>query len=113
GTADAAFEQIDVADKVGNPARAWLFVYFGGRRDLHQATAIHYGDAVRHRHGFALIVRDDDECESKPALQIHQLELRLAAQFFIQRRHRLIEQEHARPLDQRTGERDTLTLSAG
>src|SRR5262249_50090583 len=61
----------------------------------------------------ALIMGDDDECESKPALQIHQLELRLATQFFIQRRHRLIKQQHARPLDERTRERDTLTLSAG
>src|SRR5262249_61026213 len=46
-------------------------------------------------------------------LQLHQLELRLAAQFLVERRERFIEQEDARALDQRTRERDALALAAG
>ena len=47
------------------------------------------------------------------ALQVHQLELGLLAQLPVERRQRLVEQEHARPLDQRARERDALALAAG
>ncbi len=110
---DAALEQIDAADEVGNPARRRLLVDFGGRRDLHQPAAVHHRDAVGDGHRLALVVGDDDEGQAEAALQLHQLELRLAAQLLVERRHRLVEQEHARPLDQRTGQRHALALAAG
>src|SRR5690349_14143625 len=106
-------EQIDAADEVGDPARIWLLVDFSRRRHLHQPATIHDRDPVGHRHRFALVVGNDDECKSKPALQVHQLELRLAAQFFVERRHRLVEQQHPRPLDQRARKRDALALEIG
>ncbi len=56
---------------------------------------------------------DDDEGQSQPALQVHQLELGFAAQFLVERRHRLVEQQYARTLDQRTRERHALALAAG
>ena len=112
GSADAALEQIDVADEVRHPARIRLLVDFGRRCHLHQAAAIHHRDPVGHRHCFALVVGDDNEGEPEPALQIHQLELRRATEFFIERGHRLVEQQHARPLDQRARQRDALALAA-
>ena len=44
---------------------------------------------------------------------MHQLELGFAAQLLVERRQRLVEQQHARPLDQRARERDALALAAG
>ena len=44
---------------------------------------------------------------------MHQLELGLAAQLLVERRERLVEQQHARPLDQRARERHPLALAAG
>src|SRR5262249_56621152 len=46
-------------------------------------------------------------------LQLHQLELRLAAQFLVERRERFIEQKDARALHQRARERNALALAAG
>ena len=56
---------------------------------------------------------DDDEGQVEGALQRHQLELRVAAQFLVERRHRLVEQENARTLDERARQRDALALAAG
>jgi len=47
------------------------------------------------------------------ALQFHQLELGLGAQFLVERGHRLVEQQHARALDQRARQRHPLALAAG
>ena len=91
--AEPAFEQIDVADEVGDPARIRLLVDFRRRRDLHEPAAIHDADAVGERHRFALVVGDDDEGQAEPALQLHQLELRFAAQLLVERRQRLVEQQ--------------------
>ena len=44
---------------------------------------------------------------------MHQLELGLPAQLLVERGERLVEQQHARPLDQRARERDALALAAG
>ena len=111
--ADAAFEQIDVADEVRDPARVRLLVDFNGWGHLHEPAAIHHADTVGDDHGLALVVGDDDECEPERALQFHQLEARLVAQFLVERRHRLVEQQHARPLDQRARQRHALALAAG
>ena len=46
-------------------------------------------------------------------LQLHQLEPGLFAQLAVERRQRLVEQQHPRPLGQRAGERDALALAAG
>ena len=46
-------------------------------------------------------------------LQMHQLELGLLAQLLVERGERLVEQQHARALDQRARERDALALAAG
>ena len=100
------------ADEVGDPARVRPLVDVGRRRHLHQPAAIHHADAVGDRHRFALVVGDDDEGEAEPALQLHQFELRLAAQLLVERRHRLVEQQYARAFDERARQRDALALAA-
>ena len=41
-----------------------------------------------------------------------ELDLQVLAQLEVQRAERLVEQQHARPVDQRSGERDALALAA-
>ena len=107
-----AFDQVHVADEIRDPARIRLLVDFRRGRDLDEASAVHHADAVGDRHRLLLVVGDDDEREPEPFLEMHQLELRLLAQLLVERRQRLVEQQHARALDQRARERDALALAA-
>ena len=109
----SSFEQIHVADEIGDPARIRLLVDFGRRRDLDQPSLVHDADAVGDRHRLLLIVRHDHEGEAEALLETHQLKLRLPAQLLVERRERFVEQQHARMLDQRAGQRDALALPAG
>ena len=70
------------------------------------------GDAVGKRHGFFLVVRDENKSDAYFALQRFQLVLHLAAQIGIERGKRFIEQQHARAVDQRARQRHALLLSA-
>ena len=45
--------------------------------------------------------------------KLHQLEPRVFAQLPVERRQRLVEQQHPRPLGERARERDALALAAG
>ena len=46
-------------------------------------------------------------------LDLLELDLHLLAQLQVERAERLVEQQHARPVDERPGERDALPLAAG
>ena len=99
--------------KSRDPARVRPLVDLGRRPDLREPAAVHHRDAVGDGHRLLLVVGDDDEGDAEPALQFHQLELRLLAQLLVERGQRLVEQQHARALGQRAGERDALALAAG
>ena len=71
-----------------------------------------HGDAVGHRHGLLLVVRDDDEGEADLVLEPLQLELHARAHLPVERRERLVEQQQPRALDDGAGERDALALAA-
>ena len=99
-------------DEIGDPARFGLLVDFGGRRHLHQAALIlDHRDAVRDDHRLFLVVGDDDKGRAEPALQYHQLELRLGTQLLVQRGERLVEQQHVRAFDQGAGKRHALAAT--
>ena len=61
-------------------------------RNLHQLATIHHRNTVGDDHRLFLVVRDDDEGGAELALQFHQLELGLGAQFLVERGQRLVEQ---------------------
>ena len=84
-----------------------------GVRDLRQPAGVHHADAVGERHRLLLIVRDDDEGQTELVLQVHQLEAGIFAELAVERRQRLVEQQHPRPLGKRARERDALALAAG
>ena len=58
---DHAFEHIDVADELGDPARGRRLVELPRRRHLDQPALVHHADPVGHRHRLVLVVGDDDE----------------------------------------------------
>ena len=74
---------------------------------------MHDRDLVGHRHGLLLVVRDVHERDADLLLDALELDLELAAQAQVERAERLVEQERARAVDERAGERDALLLAAG
>ncbi len=60
-----------------------------------------------------LIVGDIDEGDADVLLQVDQFDLHFFAQLGVQRRQRFVEQQQARPVDQRAGDRHALALAAG
>ena len=68
--APLAFEQIDLADEVGNEARARAIVDLARRADLLDPAGVHHGDAVRHRHRLLLIVGHEDRRDAELLLQL-------------------------------------------
>ena len=58
-------------------------------------------------------MRDVDERDLDLVLDPLQLELHLLAQLEVERAEGLVEEEHARPVHERAGERDPLLLAAG
>ena len=79
-------QQIGVADELG---------YIGGRGtginlarcgDLFQFSGSQQRDAVRHDHGFFLVVGDEYKCGSDLALKRFQFDLDLPAEIGVQRR---------------------------
>ena len=103
---DLAVEQIDVADELGDPARARRLVKVARGRDLFEPAGIHHANPVGHRHRLFLVVGDDDEGHAEPALQLHQFGLRAFAQLLVERGERLVEQQH---LGRRASERASAT----
>src|SRR3546814_619815 len=110
---DAAFQDVHLADEVGDVARVRILVELAGGRDLDDAAAVHHGDAARHRHRLLLVVGDDHEGDAGLFLDVHQLELGLRAQVLVERAERLVEQQHLRLLHQAARESDALALAAG
>ena len=80
---------------------------------MNEPAVIHDRDPAGDCHRLLLVVSDNDKGETEAFLQLHQLELRLAAQLFVERGKRFIEQQNARTFDQRTSKRDALALAAG
>ncbi|MNL63434.1 hypothetical protein D3C87_1875720 [compost metagenome] len=56
------------------------------RRHLRDPAAEHNSDPVRHRKGFILIVRDQDEGNADGLLQGTQFDLHFLAQLLVERR---------------------------
>ena len=73
---------------------------------------VHDRDRVGHRHGLLLVVRHVDERDAEVVLKRLELELHLLAELQVERSERLVEEQDARAVDERAGERDALLLAA-
>ena len=71
------------------------------------------GDAVAHAHRLDLIVGHVDRGHADALLELLDLLAGRGAQFGVEVRERLIQQQHGRLADQRASERDALALAAG
>ena len=80
---------------------------------LFDGAGPHDRDAVAHHQRFFLIVGDVNKRDAHPALERAQFDLKLLAQFQIERPERLVEQQHARFVDDGAGQRDALFLATG
>ena len=81
--------------------------------DLRQGALPHHADPARYVHGLVLIVGHHDEGDADTLLDGRQFRLRAFAEIPVQRRHRLVEEQQQRLLDERPRQRDALLLAAG
>ena len=82
------------------------------RADLLDTPTAHDCDAIAHRERFTLVVGDEDEGDAHLALDALEFDLHRLTQLEIERGERLVEQQCAGHVDERTGERNTLLLAA-
>jgi hypothetical protein len=83
------------------------------RPDLLDQAVVHDDHGVGQRHRFFLRVRDVHEGQAQFLLPAAQLGAHLDAQEGVERRQRLVEQQHARLGDERARQRHALLLAAG
>ena len=76
-------------------------------------AAVHDGDAIGHRHRLFLVVGHVDERDPDFLLDPLQLDLHLLAQLQVEGAEGLVQEQHGRPIDERTGERHALRLATG
>ena len=79
---------------------------------MDQPSTVHHADAIGDGHCLLLVVRNDDKGEAELFLQLHQFELRFAAQLLVECGEQLVEKKNARPFHQRAGKCHALTLTA-
>jgi hypothetical protein len=72
----------------------------------------HHRDAVGHDQRLFLVMGDQDEGDADLALQLDQFHLHLFAHLLVERRERLVQQQHLGLQDQRAGQRHALALPA-
>ena len=79
---------------------------------LHEAV-LHDDDTRTHGHRFDLIVRNVNERGGKSVMDLGDFRSHLCAEFRVEVGKRFVEKEYFRFADDRTAERDTLSLTAG
>ncbi len=102
-----------MADEVGDEARPREAVDARRLVLLLDVPGVHHRDPVRQRERFGLVVRHVDERDADFLLQVDELDLHFLAQLRVERRERLVEQQHRRMRDERARDRDALLLPAG
>ena len=85
----------------------------GSGADLPQPPVDDDPDPVGERDGVAEVVGDDERRQRELPEQVLQLDAHRGPRVGVQRRQRLVEQQHGRIAGERPGERDALALAAG
>ena len=101
------------ADKGRDEAVGGVVVDFRRRSHLPHHAMVDDGNAVAHAHRLDLVVGHINGGDADPLLELLDLQARRGAQFGVEVRQRLIEQQHGRLAHQRARERDTLAFAAG
>ena len=85
----------------------------GRRADLEQAAVDEHADPVRERGRVLEVVGDEDRGQAEPGEEVTQLPAHRVTRVCVERRERLVEQEHAGLPCERTRKGDSLALSPG
>ena len=107
-----AVNDVALADEVGHILVDGFVVDVGGGADLLDLALLHNDDLVRHGQGLFLVVGYKDEGDAHFLLDALELMLHLLTQLVVQGAQRFVQQQDARLIDQRTGNGDTLLLTA-
>ena len=108
-----AFKDVYRANKFGAIAGSRMLVDLFRFANLDKFPTIHNGDAPRHGHRLFLIVSNHHAGHTDALQNIHHFKLHPVTQFFIQRAHRFVEQQKFWALGKASGQRHTLSLTAG
>ena len=103
---------VHLADETGDKWCRGRGVQIPRRADLLDATLIHHHHAVGHAHRLFLIVRDQQRRHPKRELQAPQFGAQFHANFGVERRQRLVQQQHSRVRRERSSQCHTLALTA-
>ena len=99
-------------DEAGNELVVRLIVQVHGRIDLLDVAELHDDDTGAHGHRFDLVMGNIDEGRLQALVQRRDLGTHGGTQLSVQVGQRLVEQEDLRVTNQRTAQRDTLSLAA-
>ena len=112
GAARGRVHEVGHAQEVRDEGGRRLLVHRARRPELLDPPAVHHRHPVGHRQRLLLVVRHVDERDPDLLLQRLQLDLQLATELGVERPERLVEQEHRRAEDERTGQGAALLLAA-
>ena len=113
GVGDAGLERVQRADEGGDEGGGRAVVDLERVADLLGDAGVHHHDAVGHRQRLFLVVGDVDGGDAELALDRADLVAERDADLGVERRERLVEQQHLRPRGEGAGERHALLLAAG
>src|SRR6056297_174963 len=108
-----AVDEAHQADEFRDLAGARPAVERLRRVELGDAALEHHRDAVRHRQRLFLVVGDEDKGDADLPLETPELALHLLAHLLVERRKRLVEQQHLRLENERPRKGNPLALAAG
>ena len=110
---DRARQEIRFANEVCDRLADGTLVDFARRADLQDVPGVENRHPVGDGERFLLVVRDVNGREFELLADAANFRAHLKAEFGIEIGERLVEQQAARPDDERAGERDALLLAAG
>ena len=105
-------QKVCLANELGGVSSRGMGVDFSGSGNLFQGAVAEKRDAIRERHGFFLIMGDEQEGDADFALQSFELGLHLFAKIRVQSGQRFVQEEKFRSIYERTSQCDALLLSA-
>ena len=107
-----AVEAVDPAEELGDEGVRRGAVQRLRVADLNDRAGVHDRQAIGDRERLVLVVGDMHGGDAEPAQQLGELVAQRFLQLGVERGERFVEQQHARPHRDRTGEGDALPLPA-
>jgi hypothetical protein len=112
GTAEVVDVHRRCADELGHEAAGGVAVKLHRRADLLDPALGHDDDPVGEAHRLHLVVGDEDEGGAEARVKVLQFGAQLGAQFGVEVRQRLVEEEHGRLAHDGAAHGDALALPA-